>query len=29
VQKAGFRLSRVENVYLGVVKIIEAVKDGI
>jgi ubiquinone/menaquinone biosynthesis C-methylase UbiE len=28
VQKAGFRLRRVENVYLDVVKIIEAVKDG-
>jgi ubiquinone/menaquinone biosynthesis C-methylase UbiE len=27
VQKAGFRLRRVENVYLDVVKIIEAVKD--
>ena len=26
VQKAGFRLRRVENVYLDVVKIIEAVK---
>jgi ubiquinone/menaquinone biosynthesis C-methylase UbiE len=29
VQKAGFRLHRVENVYLDVVKIIEAVKNGI
>jgi hypothetical protein len=28
VQKAGFRLRRVENVYLDVVKIIEAAKDG-
>ena len=28
VQKAGFRLRRVENVYLDVVKAIEAVKDG-
>jgi ubiquinone/menaquinone biosynthesis C-methylase UbiE len=28
VQKAGFRLRRVENVYLDVVKIIEGVKDG-
>lgn len=28
VQKAGFRLRRVENVYLDVVKTIEAVKDG-
>jgi hypothetical protein len=27
VQKAGFRLRRVENVYLDVVKIIEAVKN--
>jgi ubiquinone/menaquinone biosynthesis C-methylase UbiE len=27
VQKAGFRLRRVENVYLDVVKLIEAVKD--
>jgi len=27
VQKAGFRLRRVENIYLDVVKIIEAVKD--
>jgi ubiquinone/menaquinone biosynthesis C-methylase UbiE len=27
VQKAGFRLRRVENVYLDVVKIIEGVKD--
>jgi ubiquinone/menaquinone biosynthesis C-methylase UbiE len=28
VQKAGFRLRRVENIYLDVVKFIEAVKDG-
>jgi len=28
VQKAGFRLRRVENVYLDVLKAIEAVKDG-
>ena len=28
VQKAGFRLRHVENVYLDVVKIIVAVKDG-
>lgn len=28
VQKAGFRLRRVENVYLDIVKAIEAVKDG-
>jgi hypothetical protein len=27
VQKAGFRLRRVENVYLDVVKIIEGVKE--
>ena len=27
VQKAGFRLTRVENVYLDVIKSIEAVKD--
>jgi hypothetical protein len=28
VQKAGFHLRRVENVYLDVVKAIEAVRDG-
>ena len=27
VQKAGFRLTRIENVYLDVIKSIEAVKD--
>ena len=27
VQRAGFRLRRVENIYLDIVKIIEAVKD--
>jgi len=27
VQQAGFRLRRVENVYLDIVRIIEAVKD--
>lgn len=27
VQKAGFRLRRIENVYLDIVKMIEAVKD--
>jgi hypothetical protein len=27
VQKAGFRLRRVENIYLDIVKSIEAVKD--